>query len=149
MYKNIIKTAQKRGKKNSLHYSGALIPSEADYLLNNTKNSYLVDVRTHAELTFVGYIPNSIHIEWQSYTTGTINVNFLKILEIEIPDLNSLIMFICRSGHRSHEAATHCFENNFKNIYNVLEGFEGDKNDNSQRNKVNGWKLRGLDWKQQ
>ena len=42
-------------------------------------------------------------------------------------DPESLILFICRSAHRSHRAAAAATEAGFRDCYNVLEGFEGDK----------------------
>ena len=32
--------------------------------------------------------------------------------------------------------------------YNILEGFEGDPDDNGQRGKKGGWRFRGLPWRQ-
>ena len=32
--------------------------------------------------------------------------------------------------------------------FNVLQGFEGDKNDKGQRNTVGGWRAAGLPWVQ-
>ena len=34
----------------------------------------------------------------------------------------------------------------WKEAYNVLEGFEGDKNAEGQRNAVGGWKFARLPW---
>ena len=36
----------------------------------------------------------------------------------------------------------------YENSYNILEGFEGDKDEKSQRGTVGGWKLSGLPWQQ-
>ena len=36
----------------------------------------------------------------------------------------------------------------FNDCYNVLEGFEGDKDAAQQRNKVGGWRHAGLPWYQ-
>jgi rhodanese-related sulfurtransferase len=57
-------------------------------------------------------------------------------------------MFICRSGQRSHGAAMVATQAGYADCYNVLEGFEGDKNQNNQRNKKNGWRAAGLPWEQ-
>ena len=36
----------------------------------------------------------------------------------------------------------------YNEVYNVLEGFEGDRDASEQRNKLNGWRVNGLPWKQ-
>jgi len=41
-------------------------------------------------------------------------------------------------------AAKHGFEY----AINVLEGFEGDKNDLHQRSSINGWRFHRLPWEQ-
>ncbi|MDA0191310.1 MAG: rhodanese-like domain-containing protein, partial [Proteobacteria bacterium] len=53
---------------------------------------------------------------------------------------------LCRSGVRSHRAAALAMEAGYTECYNVLEGFEGDKDAHGQRGKVGGWRLAGLPW---
>ena len=36
----------------------------------------------------------------------------------------------------------------FTDAYNVLEGFEGDRNEKGHRNTVGGWRAAGLPWAQ-
>ena len=50
----------------------------------------------------------------------------------------------CQFKHRDLIFAKHGFEF----AINVLEGFEGDKNDFHQRSSVNGWRFHGLPWEQ-
>ena len=57
-------------------------------------------------------------------------------------------MFICRSGARSHAAATAAATAGYTQCYNVLEGFQGDKDANGHRDSVGGWRLAGLPWYQ-
>ena len=45
-----------------LSYQGALLPAEAHALLGSAPGAKLVDVRTRAELDYVGRIPGSIEI---------------------------------------------------------------------------------------
>ena len=42
-------------------------------------------------------------------------------------DKEALVMFICRSGARSHAAAAAAAAAGYTQCYNVLEGFQGDK----------------------
>jgi len=55
-------------------------------------------------------------------------------------------MFLCRSGARSHQAAQAAMQAGYANAYNILEGFEGDKDANGHRNTVGGWRFAGLPW---
>ena len=48
------------------------------------------------------------------------------------------LVLLCRSGVRSHHAAALAAQNGYGQAFNVLEGFEGDKNASGQR-RVNGW----------
>jgi len=63
-------------------------------------------------------------------------------------DKEALVMFICRSGPRSHSAAAAATQAGYADCYNVLEGFEGDKNADKQRNLLNGWRKSELPWEQ-
>ena len=62
-------------------------------------------------------------------------------------DKESLVMFICRTGGRSHNAAVLANQLGFAEAYNVLEGFEGGAEpETKQRGKINGWKIAELPW---
>lgn len=144
---DILTLAQQRARELNLPYEGALTPREAFELWQAAPGAKLVDCRTRAEWDWVGRIPGAIEIEWQSYPGNQRNAGFLTQLRHQI-DPESLIMFICRSGHRSHHAAAAATEAGFPDCYNVLEGFEGDKDVHGQRNRVGGWRVAGLPWAQ-
>jgi rhodanese-related sulfurtransferase len=55
-------------------------------------------------------------------------------------------MFICRSGVRSHHSAALATEAGYTTCYNILEGFEGDKDTSGHRGKMGGWRHAGLPW---
>jgi rhodanese-related sulfurtransferase len=55
-------------------YEGALTPAEAHEMLQLAPGAKLVDVRTRAELDFVGRIPGAVEIEWQSYPGFALNI---------------------------------------------------------------------------
>ena len=58
-------------------------------------------------------------------------------------------MFLCRSGARSHAAAEAATHAGWKEAYNILEGFEGDKDaQSSTATRVGGWRKAGLPWTQ-
>lgn len=143
----ILNLAQQRGRELNLPYAGALLPKEAYELLKSVPGARLVDVRTRAELEWVGRVPGAVEIEWQTYPGMSRNPNFLAALEQQI-DKEAVVMFLCRSAHRSHAAAMIAAQAGYTGCYNILEGFEGDKNANRQRNKSGGWRLADLPWEQ-
>lgn len=143
----ILALAQKRAQELSLPYEGALTPAESLAVWQLAPGARLVDVRTRAELDFVGRIPGAVEIEWQGYPGYPLNTHFLAELKHQV-DHESLVMFICRSGHRSHHAAAAATQAGFPDCYNVLEGFEGDKDATGQRGKTGGWRAAGLPWHQ-
>src|SRR5215470_1686103 len=101
---DILKAAQARAAEKKLSYEGELLPVEAFELLKNEPSAKLVDVRTRAELDYVGRIPGAEEVEWEFYPDGKRNPHFLEQLRKRI-DPNSFVLFICRSGSRSHHAA--------------------------------------------
>ena len=57
------------------------------------------------------------------------------------------VVFLCRSGNRSIGAAEAATEAGIAPSYNVLDGFEGDLDEDRHRGAT-GWKAVGLPWKQ-
>lgn len=138
---------RERGKQMGLSYAGALTPQEAYEIWREIPGAKLVDVRTSAEFEWVGRIPGAVEIEWITYPTGSLNPDFIKQLEQHVPRESPLV-FICRSGVRSHHAAVLATQQGYAECYNVLEGFEGDKDSSGHRNTAAGWRHAGLPWKQ-
>jgi len=143
----ILDRAQNRARQLGLPYDGALTPSEAHELLSLAPGAKLVDVRTRAELTWVGRVPGSVEIEWQTWPDGAPNPAFAADLKSQV-DPESLVMFLCRSGARSSAAAATAKQLGYTEAYNVLEGFEGDKDALGHRGTVGGWRKAGLPWVQ-
>lgn len=143
----ILSVAQGRAKDLNLPYEGALLPQEAYTLMQAAPGAKLVDVRSRAELDFVGRIPGAIEVEWATYPGMKVNHHFMASLEQQV-DKEALVMFICRSGGRSHFAASTATQAGYRDCYNVLLGFEGDLNADKHRNISNGWRVLGLPWEQ-
>ena len=143
----ILSTSQQRAKDMNLPYEGALTPDEAYRLMETAPGAKLVDVRTRAELDWVGRIPGAVEIEWQIYPGMKTNPHFMAQLEQQV-EKEALVMFICRSGARSHHAAALATQAGYTDCYNILEGFEGDKDADEHRNTKGGWRQAGLPWKQ-
>ncbi|HTE96197.1 MAG TPA: rhodanese-like domain-containing protein [Bradyrhizobium sp.] len=131
-----------------LPYAGALLPAEARALMQQVPGAKLIDVRTQAEWEYVGRVPDSVLIEWNSYPSGQRNPQFLEELQAKVAKTEAPVMFLCRSGARSHHAAMAATLAGYPNSYNILEGFEGDKDAQGHRNSVGGWRVAGLPWVQ-
>jgi len=107
----------------------------------------LVDVRSIEERTFVGYVPSSIHVPWATGTSLTRNPRFVRELESKVGK-DKKILLLCRSGKRSALAAEAARKAGFTDVHNVLEGFEGEINDQQHRGNADGWRFHGLPWVQ-
>lgn len=142
----ILETARARAIEESLKYSGRVTPDEAWKLFVNGQ-AHLVDVRATEERKFVGHVPNTFHIAWQTGPALIKNPRFLRELEQKLSK-DAVILLLCRSGKRSAAAAEAATNAGFKYVFNVLEGFEGDLDDKQQRGSSGGWRQRGLPWVQ-
>jgi rhodanese-related sulfurtransferase len=142
---DVKRTAAERARKLGVPYAGALLPAEAHKLMQ--AGVKLVDVRTKPELLYVGSIPGAIALEWQTYPGSRPNPEFIGELAA-VAKKDEPVMFLCRSGVRSHGAAEAAMRAGWKETYNVLEGFEGDKDGAQHRSSVGGWRKAGLPWVQ-
>ncbi len=141
----VFSDAKQRAVANNLPYAGLLTPKEAYQLLQNYPNTKLVDVRSRAELELVGRVPTATAIEWAFFPGMAANPEFAVQLETQI-DKEAVVIFMCRTGGRSHNAAVLAQQLGFKQAYNMIEGFEGESNAAKQRTLINGWKHASLPW---
>jgi rhodanese-related sulfurtransferase len=135
-------------------YRGNLSPKNSWELLSHERHSYIVDVRTKEEWHYVG-VPDLgerddklIKIEWRSLPDMQLNTNFAEELAKIVPDKLSHLMFICRTGARSRDAANFMANLGYVNCYNILDGFEGELDAYRHRGKISGWKAEQLAWSQ-
>lgn len=142
----ILKLARKNAQNENLSYAGKVTPDEAWKLFTGGQ-AHLVDVRAAEERKFVGHVPNTLHIAWQTGPALIKNPRFLRELENKLPK-DAAILFLCRSGKRSAAAAEAATKAGFINVFNVAEGFEGDLDTKQQRGASGGWRQRGLPWVQ-
>ena len=142
----LLETAIREARAAGLPYAGSVPPAEA-WALVESGRAVLVDVRSHEERKFVGYVPGSVHVPWATGTALTRNPRFLRELEAKVGK-NDVLLLLCRSGKRSALAAEAATRIGFTAAFNVSEGFEGDLDDSGRRGTVGGWRLRGLKWLQ-
>jgi rhodanese-related sulfurtransferase len=136
-------------------YAGDVTPSEAWKMLGEDKSARLVDVRTRPEWSFVG-VPDlsrvgkrTLFLSWQDYPAMQINPDFVAELAKAVPDRQTPLFFLCRSGARSKAAAMAVTAAGYARCFNVSEGFEGNLDDERHRGKIGGWKAAGLPWVQE
>ncbi|MBB4855174.1 rhodanese-related sulfurtransferase [Mycobacteroides chelonae] len=134
-------------------YAGDITPEVAWALLKDNPDAVLVDVRTSAEWKWVG-VPDLtelgrdvVYVEWVR-SNGERNSEFLAELEAAgVTPGDRPVVFLCRSGNRSIGSAELATEAGIAPSYNVLDGFEGNLDENGHRGGV-GWRAIGLPWRQ-
>lgn len=141
--------AEARTRAPGQPYAGAVTPHEAYALLQADPAVKLVDVRTDAERDWVGRVavPESQHaaVQWATYPGGAPNPAFSQQLA-SVAGKHEVVLFLCRSGVRSRHAARVATEMGYANAFDILEGFEGDRDANGHRKTVGGWCKAGLPW---
>lgn len=139
-------------------YAGDLLAIDAYALLEGESSSALIDVRTQAEWSYVG-TPDlqtlgktPLFLEWQSYPSMAVDDNFATRLEALLKSVGvepgAPLVFLCRSGARSRNAAVAMTNAGWGPCFNVSDGFEGPLDVSRRRGGVGGWKAGGLPWTQ-
>ena len=142
----IVERAAARAKAEGVPYAGLVTPAEAHALVE-AGEATLVDVRTRFEAEYVGRIPGVPLIEWKALGAPGPNPGFVEELDA-LPAKRARLLFMCRSGARSHAAAIAATQAGHAQSYNVLEGFEGDLDADKHRGNRGGWRKAGLPWTQ-
>ena len=140
-----------------------LTPKEAHEMVKaNPEKVLFVDVRTPEELYFVGYadgVDKNVPLAYVNYSklnkkgkkfASALNDKFVSQVETALKDKglskDDNIIFICRSGDRSAKAAGIMDKAGYKKVYTIVTGTEGDKDKETKKRTVNGWKNDGLPW---
>lgn len=144
-----------------------LTPEEAwDIIQNEPDKVLFLDVRTRAEATYVGmptaadalvpFVEHDPFWSWddkrQTYKVEPMQ-DFVPEADRRLAEKglakDDKVLVMCRSGTRSAMAADRLAQAGYTQVYNVIEGFEGDtqKAGEAQGERtVNGWKNAGLPW---
>ena len=124
------------------------------------KRVHIIDVRTPEEYVFVGHAEMARNIpllfvkhEWNAEIKEFVvepNPDFIsRVKSLFAPTDTILVM--CRSGDRSAMAVNALVKAGFVNVYNIIDGMEGDKVDETGslyhgKRMKNGWKNCGAPW---
>jgi len=140
----LLERARAQAASAGLPHAGGVTPAEA-WELVSAGEAVLVDVRSGEERKFVGHVPDSVFVPWATGTALTRNPRFVRDLENKVGK-DATVLLLCRSGKRSAAAAEAAAKAGFRNVFNVLEGFEGDLDSQQRRGAFNGWRHAGLPW---
>lgn len=126
-------------------YAGDISPEMA-YQWWQSGQAVLVDVRSDAEREWVGFVPDAAVCVWKQWPGMVMNAAFDDQIRALVPPGKKAVL-LCRSGVRSIAAARRATELGLE-AFNILEGFEGDPDEQAHRGNVGGWRFRGLPWRQ-
>ncbi len=130
---------------------------------NNPKKVLFVDVRTRAEVAFIGMpsnadanIPYMIVGDWDEWDEEKHtfklfpNSNFLTYFNDYILEhgfnKSSTIILMCHSGNRSAGAVNLLAQVGYTKVYSVIDGFDGWTQEEVSNDTAKGWKRSGLPW---
>ena len=142
-----LEAVREAARQAGLSYAGG-VPPDVAWPLFSEGHALLVDVRSGEERKFVGHVPQSLHVAWASGTSLTRNPRFVRELEAKTGGKDAVVLLLCRSGKRSALAAQAAAKAGFTQVYNVLEGFEGEIDAQQHRGVADGWRFHGLPWVQ-
>ena len=126
-----------------------LEPIQAKSFLEEHPDALFIDCRSDAEHFFVGNPIGSMHVAWQDGEDWELNPHFVgEVKRLAGHAVHRPVVLICRSGNRSIDAGEALEEAGFKDVYNVLHGFEGELDEDHHRSAKNGWRYDGLPWQQ-
>ena len=126
-----------------------LQPQQAWQWLNSRDDIVFVDVRMEIESLYVGRPPGVINIPWYEYPEMTADPQqFVAAVEREAGDKARPVLLICRSGQRTLDAGAALEAAGFAEVAHVVDGFEGQLDDEFKRSRLSGWRFEGLPWEQ-
>ncbi len=139
-----------------------LTPTDAHRALLAAPQILLIDVRDPVEVSFVGHaegtdanVPLATATQEFDPKSGRYkmepNTGFVDQVEAVRTEAglgkDAAVFLICRSGARSAAAARMLAQAGYTSAYNIVEGFEGDRDAASGARSVNGWRNAGLPWR--
>ena len=138
------------------HAVKSFSPPQAFDFMKEDQRAVLIYVRSSMEFLFVGHPKGSVHVPWIDAPDWVVNPDFVtEVRKVMLGGVgvgehgsDAPVVLICRSGKRSLEAGKLLLNNGFLDIYNIIEGFEGELDENHHRSTLGGWRFHGLPWEQ-
>ncbi len=141
---------------------GHYVIAEEAYVMwkNEPKKVHILDVRTPEEYVFVGHAEMARNIpllyvkhEWSPENRQFVvelNPDFIAEAKRQFKPTDTILV-MCRSGDRSAMAVNALAKAGFVNVYNIIDGMEGDlvddpKSKHHGKRMKNGWKNSGSPW---
>ena len=121
---------------------------------------HILDVRTPEEYVFVGHPEMARNIplvfvkrQWDADSNEFVvepNPDFISRVKGQFAPTSTLLV-MCRTGGRSAKAVNALAKSGFVDVYNIVDGMEGEKVDdpgniNFGKQMKNGWKNSGSPW---
>ena len=118
--------------------------------MSENPDAVFIDCRSEMEFMFVGHPVGAMMVPWYDGAEWDLNPHFVgQVKKLAGANFrNRPIVLICRSGHRTLEAAGALEAAGFQRVVNVLHGFEGPLDESHHRGSVSGWRQAGLPWEQ-
>lgn len=126
----------------------SLNPTHAWSMLSTDSSAVLLDVRDRTEYAFVGHPTGAVNIPWKIAPTWAANPKFISEVRAAVPNLNTPVLLLCRSGQRSLDAAKALAQAGYTDLTNIEEGFEGPLDEHKHRGVLGGWRAHQLPWEQ-
>ncbi len=120
----------------------------------------VLDVRIPAEYVFIGHAPMAYNVPFAFWRSDVFpkdgmpvmkpNPNFIaRVKKIASPEETLLVM--CCAGERGAKACDALAKAGYAKVYNIVNGFEGDKIEDPEnvhhgKRMKNGWRNAGLPW---
>jgi rhodanese-related sulfurtransferase len=131
-------------------------PKEAFEMLEKDPATVILDVRSRVEFDYVGHPVGAVHVPWQEFPDWQADPDFVHNARLRLadargtasPENDLTVLTICRSGGRSRAAAEALLDAGFRRVFNISEGFEGDRDAERHRGTRGGWRFHGLPWEQ-
>jgi rhodanese-related sulfurtransferase len=130
-------------------------PRQAWELLQRHPEAVLLDVRSRMEFEYVGHPVGALHVPWSEFPDWRPDPDFVARVRERLLALRPgfepedvPLVSLCRSGNRSAAAGLALEQAGFRRVYNMREGFEGDRDAQRHRGTVGGWRFHGLPWEQ-
>ena len=138
------------------HAVKSFSPPQAFDFMKKDQRAVFIDVRSSMEFLFVGHPKGSVHVPWIDAPDWIVNPDFVtEVRKVMLGGVgvgehgsDAPVVLICRSGKRSLEAGNLLLNNGFLDIYNIVEGFEGELDETHHRSTLGGWRFHGLPWEQ-